>query len=219
MPSSKIAGKSESTPLDALREAAAVCTACDLYKRATQTVFGRGNVRAEILLVGEQPGNDEDLAGKPFVGPAGRILDKALTLAEIDRGDLYVTNVVKHFKWKGDGGKRRIHDKPNQSEVQACRPWFEQELRLVRPRLIVCLGVTAASAVLGRRLTIASTRARRLMSPYDIAALVTVHPSSLLRIPEPSERQAELDRFVADLRMAKRIAQDGESASTRRRDH
>src|SRR5262245_39409008 len=130
--------------LDDLRRSAAACTACDLYKRATQTVFGEGNPRADMVLIGEQPGNDEDLAGRPFVGPAGRLLDRALALAGIDRQRLYVTNAVKHFKWKSEaGGKRRIHDTPRLDEVEACRPWFERELWLVEPRVIVCLGVTA----------------------------------------------------------------------------
>jgi len=194
------------TALEAARRAAAKCTQCDLYKRATQTVFGEGDPDARIVLIGEQPGDEEDVAGRPFVGPAGRLLDKALAQAGLDRRDLYVTNAVKHFKWKGEEGRRRIHDRPRQTEIDACRPWFKEELDIVRPRLLLCMGVTAASAVLGRRVTIESTRARRLMSPYTIAALVTVHPSALLRMPDPKLRAEEMERFVADLRLAGRLA-------------
>jgi len=204
--------------LDAARRAAAGCTQCDLYKRATQTVFGEGDPHARIVLVGEQPGDEEDVAGRPFVGPAGRLLDRALAEAGLDRRDLYVTNAVKHFKWKGEEGKRRIHDRPRQTEIDACRPWFRQELEIIRPRLLVCMGVTAASAVLGRRVTIASTRGRRLMSPYGIATLVTVHPSALLRMPDPRIRAEEMERFVADLRMAERLVRTEPAPEPGRRD-
>jgi len=193
--------------LDDLRRSAAACTACDLYKRATQTVFGEGNPRADMVLIGEQPGNDEDLAGRPFVGPAGRLLDRALALAGIDRQRLYVTNAVKHFKWKSEaGGKRRIHDTPRLDEVEACRPWFERELWLVEPRVIVCLGVTAANTVLGRRVTITAARGRAWDSPHGVPAFVTVHPSAILRIREDADRDVEMGRFVEDLQRAARAA-------------
>lgn len=196
----------EST-LDDLRRAAASCTACDLYKRATQTVFGEGAARAEIVLVGEQPGHEEDLAGRPFVGPAGRLLDEALSEAGLDRRRIYVTNAVKHFKWTKDksGGKRRIHDKPNQSEIEACRPWLQQELWLLRPAVVVCLGVTAASAVLRKRVTIRASRGAALESPDGFRTLVTVHPSAILRIPDRQDREAERRRFVHDLERAATI--------------
>jgi uracil-DNA glycosylase family protein len=190
--------------IEALQSQAARCRACDLYKGATQTVFGEGDAGARIVLVGEQPGHEEDLAGRPFVGPAGRLLDQALEAAGIDRRRVYVTNVVKHFKWKKDeaGGKRRIHERPNQGEVEACRPWFEQELRLIRPRAVVCLGVTAASAFLRRHVTISASRGQALRSPGGLRAYVTLHPSAILRMPDEQRRKAELQRFVDDLRTA-----------------
>lgn len=186
-----------------LRREAASCTACDLYKRATQTVFGEGSASARMVLVGEQPGNDEDLAGRPFVGPAGRLLDEALERAGLDRRSVYITNAVKHFKWKGEeGGKRRIHDKPRQDEVEACRPWFDKELWVIKPEVLVCLGATAAGAVMGRGTTIKSVRGRELVSPSGIRTFVTVHPSAILRMPDRALRQQELQRFVGDLRRA-----------------
>ncbi|HEY7037201.1 MAG TPA: UdgX family uracil-DNA binding protein [Methylomirabilota bacterium] len=193
--------------LENLRRAAASCTACDLYKHATQTVFGEGAPRAEMVLVGEQPGHEEDLAGQPFVGPAGRLLDEALSEAGLDRRRLYVTNAVKHFKWTKDksGGKRRIHDKPNQSEIEACRPWLEQELWLIRPEVVVCLGVTAATAVLRKRVTIAASRGAALESPEGFRTLVTVHPSAILRIPDRRDRDVARRRFVLDLKRAATI--------------
>jgi len=194
------------TTMEALRRQAATCTACDLYKHATQTVFGEGPVRAGIVLIGEQPGHEEDLAGHPFVGPAGRLLDQALERADLDRHDVYITNAVKHFKWTKDkaGGKRRIHDKPNQSEVEACHPWLDQELWLIQPGTLVCLGATAAQAIFRRRMTISASRGQRLTSPMGIPTFVTVHPSAILRIRERASREAELDRFVDDLRRAAR---------------
>lgn len=193
------------TTLEILRRRAAACTACDLYKRATQTVFGEGPAPASVVLVGEQPGHEEDLTGRPFVGPAGRLLDRALALAGLDRGQIYITNVVKHFKWRAvPGGKRRIHERPNQAEVEACHPWFEQELWLVRPSALVCLGVTAASAVLKRRVTIRASRGRALVSPQGIRTVVTVHPSAILRIPDRRDRESELVRLADDLRRATR---------------
>jgi len=194
------------TTLEGLRQQAATCTACDLYKHATQTVFGEGPVRAGIVLIGEQPGHEEDLAGHPFVGPAGRLLDQALERADLDRRHVYITNAVKHFKWTKDkaGGKRRIHDKPNQSEVEACHPWLDQELWLIQPDTLVCLGATAAQAIFRRRMTISASRGQRLTSPMGIPTFVTVHPSAILRIRERAIRDAELDRFVDDLRRAAR---------------
>jgi DNA polymerase len=189
--------------LETLRRRAAGCTACQLYKRATQTVFGEGPDRASMVLVGEQPGHEEDLTGRPFVGPAGRLLDRALARAGLDRRRVYVTNAVKHFKWRAvPGGKRRIHERPNQAEVEACHPWFEQELWLIRPEVLVCLGVTAASAVLRRRVSIRASRGQELLSPQGIRTFVTLHPSAILRVPEPRDREAELERFVDDLRRA-----------------
>jgi uracil-DNA glycosylase family protein len=187
--------------LDVLRRRAAGCTACSLYKRATQTVFGEGPTGASLMIVGEQPGNEEDLAGRPFVGPAGRLLDRALAKAGLDRGQVYITNAVKHFKWKAvTGGKRRIHERPRPEEVEACHPWFEQELWLIRPAALICLGVTAASAVLRRRVTIRDSRGQALVSPQGIPTVVTIHPSAILRIPDPDDRETELGRLASDLR-------------------
>jgi uracil-DNA glycosylase family protein len=188
-----------------VREAAQHCQACDLYKRGTQTVFGEGPRRAPVMLVGEQPGDAEDLAGHPFVGPAGQLLDRALEAAGIDRRLVYVTNVVKHFKWE-PRGKRRIHAKPNNAEVAACRPWLETEIALVKPRILVCLGATAAQALLGRSFKVSQQRGRFV--PSDLAPLVTatVHPSSILRAPDDDTRRMEMKHFVADLaRVAAKI--------------
>lgn len=194
--------------LPALRQAASGCRGCGLYRDATQTVFGEGPARARLMLVGEQPGDQEDRAGHPFVGPSGRLLDEALEEARIDRDAVYVTNAVKHFKWSKDrgGGKRRIHEKPSASEVEACRPWLEQELWLIRPQVVVCLGATAARSVLARAVTITASRGRPLTSPEGYRTLVTVHPSALLRIPDPGDREDAEERFVADLRAAGRSA-------------
>ena len=202
------AGPAGMSSITTLRREAATCTACPLYRHATQTVFGEGDAHAAIVLVGEQPGNDEDLAGRPFVGPAGRLLDRALERAGLERSSLYVTNAVKHFKWSKDrgGGKRRIHEKPSASEVEACRPWLEQELWLIRPQVVVCLGATAARSVLARAVTITASRGRPLTSPEGYRTLVTVHPSALLRIPDPGDREDAEERFVADLRAAGRSA-------------
>jgi DNA polymerase len=195
--------------LGLLREEARSCTACDLYKRATQTVFGEGKPSARIVLVGEQPGNEEDLSGRPFVGPAGRLLDEAMAEADMDRREVYITNIVKHFKWKGEeGGKRRIHERPRQDEVEACRPWFDKELWIIKPEVLVCLGATAANAVMGRTVTIRSVRGRALVSPYGMPTFVTVHPSAILRMPERAVRQVEMRRFVGDLRRARRALSD-----------
>ena len=187
--------------LGALREAAAGCRACPLWRTGTQTVFGEGLRRARLLLVGEQPGDREDEAGRPFVGPAGRLLDEALVEAGIDRADAYVTNAVKHFKWE-PRGKRRIHQKPNASEVAACRPWLDAELAVVRPQVLVCLGATAAQALLGRGIRVTRDRGRPLESPLAPVTIATVHPSSILRAPDDESRRRERSLFVDDLRVA-----------------
>jgi uracil-DNA glycosylase len=184
--------------LGAVRDAATDCRACHLYKNATQTVFGEGPSQAEVMLVGEQPGDAEDLAGHPFVGPAGKLLDRALAEAGIDRRRVYVTNVVKHFKWE-PRGKRRIHAKPNSAEIAACRPWLETEIALVKPRVLVCLGATAAQALLGRAFKVSQQRGTFVPSPLAPRVTATVHPSSILRAPDEAARQAEMQRFVADL--------------------
>lgn len=187
--------------LPKLREAAAGCRGCELHRRATQTVFGAGARKATVMLVGEQPGNDEDLAGEPFVGPAGRLLDRALLDAGINRKHCYVTNVVKHFKWV-PRGKRRIHDKPNAREVAACRPWLTAEIEVVNPRVIVCLGATAAQALLGRQFKVTRERGKLLeVASVGAQALATVHPSAVLRAPDDQARHRELARLVADLKI------------------
>jgi uracil-DNA glycosylase family protein len=190
----------EYSSLKAAREAAASCTNCELYRNATQTVFGEGSPHAQIMLVGEQPGDQEDLAGKPFVGPAGRLLDKALEEAGIDRRLAYVSNVVKHFKWQ-PRGKRRIHQKPNAAEIAACRPWLDAELALVKPKVLVCLGATAAQALLGRQFRVSKDRGVPVESELAPVVMATVHPSSILR---SDDREAEMAMFVEDLR---RVAQ------------
>jgi uracil-DNA glycosylase len=181
-----------------LRESSAACTGCDLYKDATQTVFGEGHIHASLLFVGEQPGDQEDLAGKPFVGPAGKMLDKALAESGIARRDVYVTNAVKHFKWEPQG-KRRKHKKPSALEIAACRPWLEAETQLVKPRVVVCLGVTAAQSVFGKTVRLNELRGRAWSTPVAATVFVTVHPSAVLRHPEPAEREREYRRFVEDL--------------------
>src|SRR3954454_13001779 len=185
--------------LKSVADVAADCKACDLYKRGTQTVFGEGPKRATIMLVGEQPGDQEDLSGHPFVGPAGKMLDRALDEAGIDRGTVYVTNVVKHFKWE-PRGKRRIHKKPNAAEITACRPWLETEIQLVKPRALVCLGATAAHALLGASFKLTAHRGEFVESPLAPLVLATVHPSSLLRAPDDETRRVETARFIDDLR-------------------
>jgi uracil-DNA glycosylase len=191
--------------LTTLKNAAKTCTACHLYKRATQTVFGEGAKGAKLMLLGEQPGDQEDLAGKPFVGPAGKILDRALEEAGIERGDVYVTNTVKHFKWE-PRGKRRIHKKPNSREIAACRPWLEAELRVVRPGLLVCLGATAAQAIFGPTFRVTRDRGKVFESELAPKVVATVHPSSLLRQPDEESREREYKLFVADLRAAVKAA-------------
>jgi DNA polymerase len=193
--------------LSSVRDAARDCRACDLWKLGTQTVFGEGARRAEIMLVGEQPGDQEDISGHPFVGPAGKMLDRALDQAGIDRTAVYVTNVVKHFKWE-PRGKRRIHKKPNAAEITACRPWLETEIQLVKPRALVCLGATAAQALLGASFKVTAHRGEFIASPLAPLVLATVHPSSLLRAPDEETRRRETERFIEDLRtVVKRLRQ------------
>jgi uracil-DNA glycosylase len=203
----------ERRTLPRLREAAAGCRACRLWRNATQTVFGEGTAAAEIMMVGEQPGDREDLAGKPFVGPAGKLLDRALDEAAIDRRTVYVTNVVKHFKFE-PRGKRRIHKKPAAEEIAACRPWLQSELEVVKPRVLVCLGATAAQALLGRTFRLTQHRGRFVES--DLAPLVTatVHPSAVLRAPDDEARHQEYQRFVQDLKVvARELRKQGSSAA------
>jgi uracil-DNA glycosylase family protein len=178
------------------------CRACRLYKTGTQTVFGDGPARPALMMVGEQPGDAEDLAGHPFVGPAGKLLDRALAEAGIDRARVYLTNVVKHFKWE-PRGKRRIHKKPNAAEIGACRPWLETEIALTRPHVIVCLGATAAQALLGRAFKVSQHRGTFVPSTLAPRVMATVHPSSILRAPDEATRRADLRRFVGEL---KRVA-------------
>jgi uracil-DNA glycosylase family protein len=189
--------------LASLREAARNCRACDLWKVGTQTVFGEGAPDAELMFVGEQPGDQEDVTGQPFVGPAGKVLDRALEEAGIDRATVYVTNVVKHFKWE-PRGKRRIHKKPNAAEIVACRPWLETEIGLVKPRAIVCLGSTAAQALLGRGFKVTKHRGEFIESAIAPIVMATVHPSSLLRAPDDETRRRETARFIDDLRAVAR---------------
>jgi len=182
------------------------CTACPLYKNGTQTVFGGGPKRAPMMLIGEQPGDYEDVAGKPFVGPAGKMMDRALEDAGIDRKQVYVTNAVKHFKWE-PRGKRRIHKKPNSREIAACRPWLEAELRLVKPKLVVCMGATAAQTIFGPTFRVTRERGKVLTSSELAPKIVaTVHPSSLLRAPDEESRKREYAAFVADLKVALKAA-------------
>jgi uracil-DNA glycosylase family protein len=198
--------------LKQLRAEAATCTRCDLYRCGTQTVFGEGGRHARVMLIGEQPGDQEDLQGRPFVGPAGRLLDRALAAAGIDRESVYVTNVVKHFKWTARG-KRRLHEKPNAREIAACRPWLEQEIAVVRPALLVLLGATAAQALLGRTFRVTRSRGQRLETSLGPPALATVHPSSILRARDDETRRRELAGFIADLATAAGLLQSlGEAA-------
>jgi uracil-DNA glycosylase len=188
----------EGRSLDELRAEAANCKACDLWKTGTQTVFGEGSEKAEIVFVGEQPGDKEDLAGRPFVGPAGRVLDEGLEAAGIDRSLAYVTNAVKHFKWTARG-KRRIHQKPNAAEMTACRPWLEAELGVVRPKVLVALGATAAQSLLGRQFRVTKERGKPVESDLAPHVIATVHPSSILRQETEGDREAAMKEFVADL--------------------
>ena len=187
--------------LKTLRQEAHGCRACHLWKDATQTVFGEGPQQARIMLVGEQPGDKEDLAGKPFVGPAGQMLDHALQDAGIDRGKVYVTNAVRHFKFVARG-KIRLHQKPNTSEIRACRPWYERELKSIKPDLVVAMGATAAQSVFGKITPINKNRGRLIDLDDSTRALVTVHPSYLLRLPDAEAKALEYQRFVDDLKIA-----------------
>ena len=189
-----------------LQEAARDCRACPLWKTGTQTVFGEGSRHAKVVFVGEQPGNDEDLAGKPFVGPAGKLLDKALEEAGIDRNEVYVTNAVKHFKWEPKG-KRRIHKKPNGREIAACRPWLEAELSVLKPKVLVCLGATAAQALLGKDFRVSRQRGQFVESELAENTVATVHPSSILRAPDEETRHREMALFVADLKKIAKVIQ------------
>ncbi|HEX4262935.1 MAG TPA: UdgX family uracil-DNA binding protein [Verrucomicrobiae bacterium] len=187
-----------------LQKAAHDCRACPLWKTGTQTVFGEGSRRAKVIFVGEQPGNDEDLAGKPFVGPAGKLLDKALIEAGIRRDEVYVTNTVKHFKWEPKG-KRRLHKKPSGKEIAACRPWLEAELDVLKPKVLVCLGATAAQALLGKEFRVSQRRGEFVESPLADHVVATVHPSSILRAPDDETRHAEMARFIDDLKKVAKV--------------
>jgi DNA polymerase len=190
--------------LASLREEAARCRACPLWQHASQTVFGEGPATAELLFVGEQPGDAEDKEGRPFVGPAGRVFDQALAEAGIDREEVYVTNAVKHFKWEARG-KRRIHQKPNAAETAACRPWLDAELEIVAPSVLVALGATAAQALLGRGFRVTQQRGVPVESDLAPNVVATVHPSSILRAPDEAARTEAYAAFVADLRAAARL--------------
>jgi uracil-DNA glycosylase len=185
--------------LPALRTAASSCKACDLWKLGTQTVFGEGRANARVMMVGEQPGDKEDLQGRPFVGPAGAVLDKALAAAGIDRTDVYVTNIVKHFKWE-PRGKRRLHKKPNALEISACRPWLDAEIKVVKPEVVVLLGATAAQGVMGRQFRVTQQRGQWVQSTIAPLVMATVHPSSILRAPDDESRHEEMRKFVDDLK-------------------
>jgi uracil-DNA glycosylase family protein len=182
-----------------LHDQARGCRACPLWQRATQTVFGEGDVAARIMLVGEQPGNDEDVAGHPFIGPAGKLLDRALETAGISRAETYVTNAVKHFKWE-PRGKRRIHAKPSSLEIAACLPWLNAEINVVKPEVIVCLGATAAQALLGKQFRVTKDRGKWIPSPLAAHVLATIHPSAILRATAET-RESEMERFIEDLRV------------------
>ncbi len=189
-------------PLSRLKEAATLCQGCDLYKRATQTVFGEGNPNASIVFVGEQPGDYEDRAGRPFVGPAGQLFNKALAEVGLPREDVYITNAVKHFKWIAVG-KRRKHNKPSISEINACSPWLEAELLQIRPKIIVCLGITAAQAILHRPVVIREERGTFQPTMGRALAFVTIHPSAILRAPEGEEQERDYVQFVKDLSLVR----------------
>ena len=189
--------------LESLREAASGCRGCDLWEDATQTVFGDGGKHANVMLIGEQPGDREDIEGKPFVGPAGRILDEGLEAAQIARASVYVTNAVKHFRFTRRG-KRRLHEKPNSQQVRACRPWLQAEVETVRPSLLVLLGATAAQSLLGPTFRVTQHRGKVIPTPLGIPAVATVHPSSILRAPDDAAREEAMAAFIADLRSVKR---------------
>ena len=194
------------TTLAKLQQAAKDCKACDLWLRGTQTVFGEGARHAKVMFVGEQPGDKEDLEGKPFVGPAGALLDKALIEAGIDRKQTYVTNAVKHFKWE-PRGKRRIHKKPNSIEITACRAWLDAEIEVVKPQVVVCLGATAAQSLLGRAFRVTQQRGQLLPFRNGVTITATVHPSSILRAPDDEARHREMQLFITDLRVIAKFVQ------------
>ena len=199
--------RTPSAVLSEIRRAAAVCKACDLWKNATQTVFGEGKPGAVYMMVGEQPGDSEDRKGHPFVGPAGRLLDGALAEAGIDRKDVYVTNVVKHFKWSlAERGKKRIHKKPRDSEIEACRPWLDAELEVVKPKILVCLGASAAQSLLGKDFRVSRQRGQVVGSDLAPAVVATVHPSSILRARDEASREEQLQDFVQDLKFVAKLA-------------
>jgi uracil-DNA glycosylase family protein len=200
--------------LRSVMEASKECRGCQLWARATQTVFGEGPRNANVLFVGEQPGDQEDLAGHPFVGPAGRVFDEALAEAGIERKRVFVTNAVKHFKWRASG-KRRLHERPNSAEIAACRVWLELELRLVKPQIVVALGATAAQALLGRAFRVTKDRGKPVSSPLAEHVVATVHPSSILRAPDDDSRRAQMKAFVRDLKAVAKLMSGpivGESA-------
>ncbi len=190
--------------LTSLKRAAAACEGCPLYREATQTVFGEGPADAQLVLVGETPGDQEDLQGRPFVGPAGRLLDEALIEAGLNRGEVYVTNAVKHFKWE-PRGKRRLHKKPSAREMAACHPWLEAELQVLKPKVIVCLGATAAQALLGRAFRVSRQRGQRVMGPNGVDAVATHHPSAVLRAPDQAARHRMRKELAADLAIAAKL--------------
>jgi uracil-DNA glycosylase len=196
-----------SDSIEALAQAAKTCRACDIWSRATQTVFGEGNAHAEVILVGEQPGNQEDLAGHPFVGPAGKLLDKALLAAGIARDKVYITNVVKHFN-SVQRGKWRIHKKPNAEEIAACRPWLDAEIAIIRPAVIICLGASAAQALISRDYRVTRRRGELQKSAFGPMITATVHPSSILRAPDDEARHLQMREFVADLKKISRALPD-----------
>lgn len=201
------AGNRKRAALSEIQRAAAVCKACDLWKNATQTVFGEGKPGAIFMMVGEQPGDSEDRKGHPFVGPAGRLLDSALAEAGIDRKDVYLTNLVKHFKWSpAERGKRRIHKKPKDSEIEACRPWLVAELEVVKPKVLVCLGASAAQSLLGKDFRVSRQRGQVVDSQLAPAVVATVHPSSILRARDDASRGEQLKGFVQDLKFVAKVA-------------
>lgn len=195
-----------------LRVAATDCKACDLYKTATQTVFGEGPAKSRIMFVGEQPGDQEDRTGHPFVGPAGKLLDEALEKAGIEHSKVYLTNVVKHFKWvAATRGKKRIHKKPRYSEIHACRPWLDAELRVIKPQVLVCLGSTAAQSLLGRTFSVTRQRGQLIESPLAHFVIATVHPSSILRAPYSKAREMQMQAFINDLKIVSKLARQAEA--------
>ncbi|MDX8439078.1 UdgX family uracil-DNA binding protein [Mesorhizobium australafricanum] len=203
-PDPEPAAEEGATSIGEAREAAKGCHRCPLWRNATQTVFGEGPESADVIFVGEQPGDQEDLAGKPFVGPAGRVFDSILDDAEIDRRKVYVTNAVKHFKFE-PRGKRRIHSKPNAGEIQACRWWLDKELDLIKPNLVVALGATAAQSLLGKAVPIIRMRGDVVEREDGLRVFLTIHPSFILRIREPEDKEAERERFLKDMRKVKQL--------------